>query len=59
MKNWIQKYYPDYHASYPRLRAAVNAAWAAVGVDELDKLVKSMPQRCQAVIDANGLQTPY
>lgn len=45
--------------SYDRLRAAVKEAWERVGRFELEELIKSMKDRCQAVIDANGLFTKY
>ena len=45
--------------SYDRLREAVKDAWEKVGRFELEELIKSMPERCQAVIDANGLFTKY
>jgi hypothetical protein len=59
MKDWIMKKYPDYHTSYDRLRIAVKEAWDAIGELELLALVREMPARCQAVIDANGMHTKY
>jgi hypothetical protein len=51
------KKYPDYHTSYNQLRIAVKEAWDAIGELELLALVREMPARCQAVIDANGMHT--
>jgi hypothetical protein len=45
--------------SYDRLRAAVKDAWEKVGEHEFRALIESMLERCQAVIDANGLFTKY
>ena len=58
MKNYLQDNFPE-QMSYERLRAAVKEAWEAIGQDELRELVESMPARCQAVIDANGLFMKY
>jgi len=58
MKNYLQDNFPE-NMSDDRLREAVKEAWANVGPLELRELVESMPARCQAVIDANGLFTKY
>jgi len=58
MKNYLQDNFPE-NMSYDRLRDAVKEAWANVGPHEFRELVGSMPARCQAVIDANGLFTKY
>ena len=58
MKDYIAHNFSD-NLSYDALRAAVKEAWEAIGQDTLRELVASMPERCQAVIDANGLYTPY
>jgi len=44
---------------YDRLRTAVKDAWEKVGRFELEELINSMKERCQAVIDADGLFTKY
>jgi hypothetical protein len=59
MKDWIQERYDDDLRSYDALQAAINAAWEAVEEDFLLQLLKTMPARCQAVIEANGLHTRY
>lgn len=58
MKNYIQDNYPE-NLSYDKLRAAVKDAWEKVGEFEFRALIESMPARCQAVIDADGLFTKY
>ena len=45
--------------SYDRLRVAVKEAWEKVGEAELEALINSMKERCQAVIDARGYFTKY
>ena len=45
--------------TYNALRAAVKDAWEKVGRHEFEELINSMPARCQAVIDADGLFTKY
>jgi hypothetical protein len=58
MKNYLQDHFPE-NMSYDRLRIAVKEAWENVGQFEFKELIESMPARCQAVIDANGLFTKY
>lgn len=58
MKNYLQDNYPEV-MGYPALRKAVKDAWESVGQHEFEELITSMPARCQAVIDANGLFTKY
>ena len=55
MKDWIQDRYEDTLITYDPLREAVAAAWEAVEEDYLEELLATMPARCQAVIDADGL----
>lgn len=59
MKDWIQDQYEDTLITYNPLREAVAAAWEAVEEDYLEELLATMPARCQAVIDADGLQTRW
>lgn len=58
MKNYLQDNYPEV-MKYNQLRAAVKDAWEKVGKHEFEELINSMPARCQAAIDANGLFTKY
>jgi transposase len=59
MKDWIQNTYGDDVHGYDAIRRAVTAAWDAVPDELLAELIESMPARCQAVIDANGMHTRY
>jgi hypothetical protein len=59
MMDYIERHYPDHHSSHDRLRQVVKEAWEAVGVDDLLALVREMPARCEAVIDAQGGYTKY
>lgn len=38
---------------------ALSEGWKNIELDTLRSLIKSMPKRCQAVIDANGYPTKY
>jgi hypothetical protein len=59
MKDYIEERYPDIYNSYKRLRAAVLEAWEAVGFERIKELVRSMPERYRAVIEARGGPTKY
>jgi hypothetical protein len=54
MKDYIQEHYPQVHGSYKRLRVAVQQAWESIAHERIKELVRSMRERCQAVIDADG-----
>lgn len=58
MKNYLQDNYPEI-VGYTQLREAVKDAWDKVGEEAFRALIESMPERCQAVIDAKGLHTKY
>ena len=58
MKNWIDLRYVDLDKlNYNQLREAVRAAWDAVPDGFLDEQMRLMPERCEAVIRANGMHT--
>lgn len=60
MKDFIEdKYGLDEKPSYLRLRRYVMESWEEVPESFLSELLASMPARCQAVIDANGMHTKY
>ena len=42
--------------SYDGLRDVVSAAWQSISDNTLQEPIDRMPQRCQAVIDANGMR---
>ena len=41
------------------LEEAVKAAWDSIAEERLEELIRSMPARLQAVIDADRHPTPY
>ena len=55
----IKEIYPDIHRSHPRLRVAVCEEWNSITEEDIQDLIKSMHNRCQAVIDAEGWHTKY
>jgi hypothetical protein len=57
-RDYIQDNWPE-NISYHRLREAVKAAWDQIPASDLDALIEDMGNRCQAVIDANGLFPRY
>jgi hypothetical protein len=59
MKDYIQWKYGDQVFSYNRLREIVREAWDSITEEQLLSLVKSMKERCQAVINAQGGHTKY
>ena len=63
MKNYIALHYPDLpngrQYRYEQLRTIVREAWDSIPEDFLRELIESMPDRCQAVIDAEGGHTKY
>ncbi|KAI0997691.1 hypothetical protein K3495_g10497 [Podosphaera aphanis] len=63
MKDKIEYKYPDLNGGRRRLsdqiRAIVKEAWDSVSTQELTDLIKSMHDRCQAVIDADGGPSKY
>jgi transposase len=58
IKNYLQDHYPE-TMGYDQLRLAVQDAWNKVGQFEFEELIKSMPDRCRAVIAAEGKFTQY
>lgn len=63
MKDYIEVQYPDLddgkQYTYDRLRVIVQEAWDRISEEYLQWLIDSMPERCQAVIDAKGGHTKY
>jgi hypothetical protein len=53
MKDWITKHYPD-KLDHDGLRGAVKAAWDAIPIEELEELVGTIHDHCDAVIKAEG-----
>jgi hypothetical protein len=59
IKDWIQEHYDDNLRAYNTLQETIVAAWNAVSKTYLLELLKSIPARCQAVVDANRMHTRY
>lgn len=62
--DWMKDYIEEHHGlieepGYPLLRSWVLEAWNAMPESFLKELIDTMPLRCQAVIDANGLHTKF
>ncbi len=58
IKDTLQARYPD-KMTYDQLRAAVKEVWDEIPDDEVRALIRTMRQRCEAVIEANGLHTRF
>jgi transposase len=52
MKDWIQRNYPRYDRNLDNIRRIVSEAWDAISNERVRKLIETMPQRMQDVIDA-------
>jgi hypothetical protein len=61
LKDYIEVIDPSIYRSYQKLRAVILQAWDAIDNQRVLELVSgaSMRARCQAVIDANGMNTKY
>jgi len=60
LKNWIAyNYVMEDLKDYKVLRKALKKAWNAITKKQLDYLLNSMHERCQAVIAADGKKTKY
>jgi hypothetical protein len=59
MKDYIERKYPEVHRSYKRLREVVKEAWESITHERIKQLVREMPERCRAVIEAQGAYTKY
>jgi hypothetical protein len=58
MKNYLQANFPEY-MTLLELRIALREAWEAIPPNFLQDLLKSMPERCRAVIEAGGGHTKF
>jgi hypothetical protein len=45
--------------SFATFKNALFKAWDEIGPEVIEKLIKSIPKRLQAVIDAKGFNTEY
>jgi len=58
-KDWVGDLDPEVHRSYRRLRYTVEVSWDQILDETIREYVRTMHDRCQAVIDANGGCTKY
>ena len=63
MKDYMQEKYPELEGKSrvpgERLRQIVVEAWDSISSEYLLHLIESMPNRCQAVIEAKGGANSY
>ena len=60
MKDWLDDHFShEDKVPYAVLRARVKEAWDVIGEDVFEELIKTMQQRCQSVIDAEGGHTRW
>jgi predicted Fe-S protein YdhL (DUF1289 family) len=59
LKEIIKKKDPIIHQNYERLRAAVIKAWESITDAEIRDIIRQIPERCQAVINANSIYTEW
>ncbi|KAF8847432.1 hypothetical protein BDZ45DRAFT_754911 [Acephala macrosclerotiorum] len=55
MKDILALLDPEVHRNYHKLKAAVLEAWNDITDAEVKDMIHTMPARCKAVIEANGL----
>ena len=58
-KDWVQDLDLEIHRNYARLRFTVSRAWDLISDDLIREYIHQMPERCQAVIDAQGGVTKF
>ena len=58
MKNQLQEDFPE-RMGAQALREAVRQTWEDLSAGDLNALLDSMPERMQAIIDANGMHTKF
>jgi transposase len=59
MKLWVEQNYPEVYRSYKKLRETVQKAWESVTIERIREIIRTMPKRCQDVIDAKGGPTKW
>ena len=60
MKDYIEEHWGlEEKVGYEKLREYVKAAWEALPDSYLQEILATMHERCQAVIDANGMHTKW
>jgi transposase len=58
-KDWIEIIDPEVHRNYRRLRTIVSGAWDQVSNEVVIREIRTMHDRCLAVIAAKGGYTKY
>lgn len=58
IKDFLQANFPD-RISLADLRIALQEAWKELSEDFLTELLESIPERCKAVVKAEGGHTRY
>ena len=63
MKNCIEVRHPEVVSGWQLSRRLLNTAivetWETINSEKLGRLIKSMPRRCRAIIEAEGGATKY
>ena len=63
LKDYLQSHYPDIdiQSQMPstRFHEIIQEAWDSITLHEIERVIGSMPERCQAVIKAEGGHTKY
>jgi len=59
MKDYIADKWGDVQLGYDALRTAILEAWDVIEPQQLEDLIKTMPERCEDVIAANGGHTKW
>jgi transposase len=59
IKDIIKERDPKIHRLYLKLKAAIIKAWNLIIDEEIRDLIRTMHNRCQAVIDADGWHIKY
>ena len=58
-KDWMQDYDSKLHRNYGHLRTSVEGGWESITLETIQYYISTMPERCEAVIAANGGPTKF
>lgn len=59
IKDIIKQKDPQVYKFYLKLKAAIVEAWNSITDEKVKDLIRTMHERCQAVIKAGGWHTKY
>lgn len=59
VKDYIQEKHPKIHTKYVKLRKTVWEAWNSISEEDSRDMIRTIPTRCQDVIDTEGWYTKY